>query len=79
MKTTADDIVDQIRAGQEIFLAGVQAADENSPSARKLEIALDALRRIALPAGAAGGLESPMEAAMRLCAQTALDRIWAKP
>jgi hypothetical protein len=32
----ADDLVANIRAGNELFLAGVQAADENSPSARKL-------------------------------------------
>ena len=32
----ADDLIDQARAHQEIFIAGVQAADENSPSARKL-------------------------------------------
>ena len=75
MMSIADDLVDQIRAGQDIFLAGVRSADENSPSARKLAIAVDALRRIALPAGDASGLETDMEKAMRLCAQAALDRI----
>jgi hypothetical protein len=32
----ADNLIDQARAHQDIFIAGVQAANENSPSARKL-------------------------------------------
>ena len=32
----ADTLFEQAKAHQEIFIAGVQAADENSPSARKL-------------------------------------------
>lgn len=32
----ADDLVANIQAAQDIFIAGVRAADENSPSARKL-------------------------------------------
>jgi hypothetical protein len=34
--TIADDLVANIQAANEIFIAGVKAADENSPSARKL-------------------------------------------
>ncbi len=46
--SVADDIVANIRAGHEIFLAGVQAADENSPSARKLARLIEVAERCLL-------------------------------
>lgn len=53
----------------------------NAPTRSKCEAALDvareALRIIALPAGEEAGMESPLERRMRLAAQVALDRIAA--
>ena len=58
------------------FADGVRAAgDEANLCSRKLRVAIVALEAIAMCAGDAAGLESAMEKAMRLAAQTALDRI----
>ena len=39
----ADALFEQAKAHQECYLAGLQAADENSPSARKLERLIEAV------------------------------------
>ena len=41
-KTWADELFAQAKAHQECYIAGVKAADENSPSARKLAMLLGA-------------------------------------
>lgn len=70
--SVADDLVARIRAGNELYLAGVQAADENSPSARKLAAllsALDELKIMLLADHMDGTMSAPARnrALTRLC------------
>ena len=71
-----DDILNTADAANACFAAGVAAAgDDARLCSRKLRVALKALQVIAMSAGGAANLESALEKAMRLAAQTALDRI----
>ena len=64
------------KAASDDFNAGVRASDDAANlCSRKLRVALQALQIIAMPAGGRSNLESELERATRVAAQTALDRI----